>query len=890
MAMAPTHCFEPPLRLYIGVDYRWDPLFFRIPSPRGPTAHASRAAPSEGTYGVPHVVDRRSRRESSYSPDMVPRHPGGALRIQATSDPQLQQRQESGGERRRDSPRAGGGGDVRRDCVSCGPRPDEGVVPSQTAVTPQPRPAPATCPPPTCKRKEGANPATSRRSKASAAIAGRAVLSHPHDHSLVRSPRLTRSAILRREFNASDAPSKQPLGSSLDFTNRVGAAFARTPAEVGGVRMAPTRGEGAAPPSTLLADGAATRHCQDHAWASTLCAASLTPRGTRAAALRLEHVRRKLNVDHVPRGSVARPHHLERTAVAARAGLVVVDGNRHGNVEGMKWRSEIPPIPKLWELTAPRTANQSMRTKGGDPVWDSSHGLDAAATRGWEAKARGRLLRSKAATKEGGVCRDGVDQLSILCDKEGIVFTSTEMNGGGGGAVMPVDKVEEEPEGNALAGDPDACRLRIRAGNPEWVEPPVQSGSCAEEEVAGPCCEGVKLTPVLSVKDNREHTLSPFDMVVSLHEWSSDPFSEDATATPQSLTAAEVEVEGVVSPPSYWRAETLPMVEANAACAAPSAVSLEECLSPSITPGRRGARDAVAALSRTSAWTDDIPLSSCTKRHVAERMASMPPCLLLEYAAAPRRTKMRLTPSTTLRNYKALQRRVRMKAMRTFFYKWIAWIRLRARMGWASVGQADLSTRSRGHQGHVPSAVLMGPAFTLCDETGAAEELHATQQNGQDVVWETLSKELCVTPTQPHVPLKKKSPPPLSVKLLERVVGSNEQTRTTVQDMESTYNSNDSRFASSSLASREEDCVSPQSRSAHAEYEGDWTPTEGTLLDSLRSLTPINCDAQGMKLLPSRMSSASVKSRSILSANDSLGSLELEDVIPAPKRSSQSTA
>ncbi|RNF27349.1 uncharacterized protein Tco025E_00419 [Trypanosoma conorhini] len=815
MATAQAHCLEPPPRLYMGVDYRWDPLFFRIPSPREPAAAAS------------CVSHGRGADERGHSPDTAPPSSGGPSRGQVASVPRPLRRQEAGG---------------------------EGSRPSSAARSP-----------PTRSRRAGANPA---------------VPPPPRDQSLLRSPRLTRSTILLREFNASGAPSNQPPRSPLELTNQVSAAAPRTSADAGGARLTSRRGDGTVLPSALAVGGAALRHPQDHAWVPARCAAPLTPRGTRAATLRVEQVRRKLNLAKLRSGPAARPQHFERTDAAAGAARVTVEGNRHNSGGGAQRRSEVPPVPTLSELRALHTTKQSPRTKRGNAAWDSSNGINAATKRSWAAKARERLLRSEAAATENGVCHAGACQLSTSCNKEGILLTSTEVGGdSGGGAVVPVDEVEEMPEEDALSEDPDACDASASAGKQEGgVRSPVQSGSCAEEGTAGPCREELQPAAASGDKGDRERTLPPVDMAESLHEWSSDPFSEDAGSTPHNLPAEEV--GEVVDTPSYWRAETLPMVEAAAARAAPSEVSAEEDLSPTITPGGSEAGGVAVALA------GEFPLPSDTKDGLAERMTWIPRYLLLECAAAQRRQGVLLTPGATLHKYKTLQRGVRAYAMRRFFNKWAAWVRLPAvARCCASVAHPASATRGGGDATPLPFAAPMEPLPTPGGGTGAPDEAHAVHQEGTEAARETPSRGRCATPTQPQVPLRAKGPLPLSRKLLEEVVGGSEQRRTTVQDAEPACNSKSSSFAASSLTSWEDDCVSPRPRSARAEDDGDWFATEGTLLESLRPSAPINCDVQEMALLPSGMSSASLKTRSTLSAEDSRGSLDMEEVLPAPRRS-----
>ncbi|KAF8290747.1 hypothetical protein TcBrA4_0120640 [Trypanosoma cruzi] len=233
-------------------------------------------------------------------------------------------------------------------------------------------------------------------------------------------------------------------------------------------------------------------------------------------------------------------------------------------------------------------------------------------------------------------------------------------------------------------------------------------------------------------------------------------FSEDTCVTPQSLDR-EI-VEAVIDPPSYWREETLPMVERNATCASPSEVSAEEDIPLPVNPRGRGEMDApitgLPALSMTGGLSSISPL----KRDLAERLALVRRHHLLEHAAFKRPKRTKRTSIDTLRKYKTLRRVVFMNTMRSFFHKWTAWTRLLAGTRSRLADQAALFTCGNEQTVLVPSVAVRERNYTICNERATSGREYVTHRRRTDLVREEPSAERHVKPTRSHLLLKEKSP------------------------------------------------------------------------------------------------------------------------------------
>ncbi|EKF38264.1 hypothetical protein MOQ_001527 [Trypanosoma cruzi marinkellei] len=884
MTTVPPCCIEPPPQLRIGVDYRWDPLFFRVPSPRGPRADALRAAPAEREGDVLHVKEQQCTNESGGSTDMKLRLTGGTPRNQARTSSRVRWRRDSNSDNGRGSPRMQRAEGFRGGRVpSC----QKKIISPRTAIRSSSPPSSPSLSPATRNRSEGTCPAVSSGRKARPATAGRAMPLHSRSSSVALSSRLTRSAVLRREFNTSDKSDKKPpenLGGTADRTRlntpRVSADFLDT-------RMEPKLGAGTFLPWSLLGIAAVPRHSQGHASAFVRCDAPLTPRGTRAAALRMEHVRRKLKLDKVPEDSVARSRRFERTDDLVRAVLGAIDANCYGDGGCVGRRSELPPIPELWEIRMPHKASRIVQKKGEGTALVFSDVPTSATKRNLTVESRDRVPTEETPTGEANGFHTGVDHLGEVCEEVGIASMSTKVGSGSGATVM-TGEVEGMQGRNALAEDLDVCHLKTRDEKTEPTILPAPTCSCREAEAMGAFYEEVKMPLLPGVTAGREGTLPPIDVVESLHEWTSDAFSEDTCDTPQSLDR-EI-VEAVMDPPSYWREETLPMVERNAASSSPSEVSAEEDIPLPVNFRGRGEVDAAFTYSPALSIRDGLSSISPLKGDLAERLALVRRHHLLEHAAFQRPKRKPWTPSGTLRKYKTFRRGVCMNTMRIFFHKWTAWTRLLAGTRCRLSDQPTIFTCGGEQTVLERSAAVRERNSTICNEGAKSGGEYVTHRRRTDVVREEPSAERHVEPTRPRLLQKEKSPPPLSQKLLEEAclrqwtAVSGNPNRPMETDKKSICSFTGTSFSSSTSNTKAEVSFSAKPCGAFADDRADWRFTTATPLEFLRPQTPVNCTVQEMERTSSHTPAASLNSGRNLSVDDSKGSIDLEETIPTTKR------
>ncbi|EAN84190.1 hypothetical protein TcCL_ESM03081 [Trypanosoma cruzi] len=884
MTTVPPCCVEPTPQLRMGVDYRWDPLFFRVPSPRGPRVDASRAAPAEREGGVLHVKEQQRTNERGGSTDMAPHLTGGTPRNQAITSPRVRWRRESTGDSGRGSPRMLRSEDFRGDRVlPC----QKKIISPRTAIRPSSRSSSPWLSPATRNRRERSSPAVSRGRKARPATAGRATPLHSRGSSVALSSRLTRSAVLRREFNTSDKPEKQPPENFWGTADRMRLNTPRVSADFLDTRMEPKWGAGTFLPWSLVGIAAVPRHSQGQASAFARCDAPLTPRGTRAAALRVEHVRRKLNLDKLPAGSAARSRRFERTDDLGKTVLGAMDANCYGNGGGVGRRSELPPIPELWEIRMPHKATRIAQKRKEDTALDFGNGPNSSTNRILTAETQDHLPTEEAPTGETNGFHLGVDHIGGLFEEEGIASISSKVDSGSCATVM-TGEVEGMQGWNALAEDHDAFHRKTGDEKIEQAILPAPSGSCRESGTTEGFCEEVKAASLPGVTADREGTLPPIDVVESLHEWTSDAFSEDTCVTPQSLDR-EI-VEAVIDSPSYWREETLPMVERNATCSSPSEVSAEEDIPLPVNPRGRGEMDApitgLPALSMTGGLSSISPL----RRDLAERLALVRRHHLLEHAAFKRPKRTKRTSIGTLSKYKTLRRVVFMNTMRIFFHKWTAWTRVLAGTRSRLADQAALFTCGNEQTVMVPSAAVRERKYTICNESATSGREYVTHRRRTDVVREEPSAERHVKPTRPHLLLKEKSPPPLSQKLLEEAclgqwtAGSGNPSRPMEKDKESICSFTGTSFSSYASNTEAEACFSAGPCGAFADHRADGRSTTATPLEFPRPQTPVNCAVQEMERTSSHTLGASLNSGRNLSMDDSKGSIDIEGAIPSAKR------
>ncbi|KEG14043.1 hypothetical protein DQ04_00661210 [Trypanosoma grayi] len=851
MAAAPRYHYEPPPRLYVGVDYRRDPLFFRIPSPRGPVGGMPCESPHQQRLeeGALQSAGATAVAEAPL-PAVVHDSPNRTSRGKMAPDCHVQKQQEGAMNSSSDSPKI-----PRLEVPGRDNNNNHGAVWQSDLLSPRALNKRTSCHPSasvhndTRGRKSEAIAAAAQRPRARSAALGSEALSRLLNDGAAHTPRLTRSAILRREFNASHTVNGDSFQSPCGTSSRYYFNVQRISQERRGGNPIHSKGAGVLLEGTSICTtiGLEAGYSSGRVRESPSWDDKSSPREASASAnARVVHTRGRLGGAETASGRVKSSRQFTRTDRATRAPLSAVDRNRQHSRETLKEREGVPPVPELRDivLRLQRTRGVGVRN---DTVQADGAAQSSVTRVGTKTQPDPDILYDQTMEEGREPSDSALDRQNVPPVGEDILSLTDIVRESD--VTVLSDNAEELNDGDAQEDEYNHCCIRGGDNDVDVVASHESQDSAVNPDDAKPPCEGVEVTSDRGASGPREGTVPPVDMVEAVYDFSSDAFSEETDVTPHSLSGEERDVSS--PPPSYWREETLPMVEAKAACSSPSELSAEDDMPQVINPGRwsegrataTGSPDAVASVGT---------LSSLSGRELKERVASIPRFLIVEYAATRKVRPARLPTSTTLPKYMALRRRVQLDLLGEFFRDWRAWST--RSMTARRVGERRTDRLSDGNAVH--SACPAAAAQT------AAPVGNIAPQETQHVVWVDPTEERCATPAGAAAPLKeKKSPPPLSSILLERArIQENScqyggPNRATGAAHENTDRSESSSFCSTLSTAKGE--ISGDEDGSPLAGDGGRRVADVQQCRPPRPSTPVNCTSQGMEGMRSHTSSPS---------------------------------
>ncbi|ORC84470.1 uncharacterized protein TM35_000441260 [Trypanosoma theileri] len=866
--------FEPPPQLYMGVDYRWDPLFFRIPSPRGPlTSRREENHPKLPTTATSLTINTEI--QTLENGDKSPQRASHEKKKSCSRTRKPNQRDKLT-EKKSESPSVPNVKPLRRGASSSALERHGGVISPRMSSKESPRHPPSSATTGTGIKKGGLS---TRKD----------TLSLHRNDAPIPSPRLTRSAILRRDFNAREEPENKPSVSPRE-TNRLFLDSHRKTLGSQLVKYSFPATSGFSSQRSARTD-TALGHSN---YRTKLTDTPISPRGTKAADLRAAHALRKLDGLTPASVSVESPRQFVRTERVIRASLSTVDRNLNRNGDHLQ-RRDVPPVPEFHNILTRSRESKNMKAKSDVGKKENDKELSNKIS-----VSIVELKQQKKASNQ--VVIQDSHPVHPVSDQE----NSSHKARGSSPVVIPMEDYQSSKNLSTLIEEEKPCisvpiENREEEVSLENVERDHNNGTITSQhdsvevelknqKISLPDAE-VVLDPLSAVV--REGTMPPVDLVEAVYSFSSSAFSEESDVTPSSVSIDEGDV--LPTPPSYWRAETLPMVEGRPINSLPLDVSAVEDISSCVEKEKDKEGGCAPRVSL---------LPPISEVELAEKMSSIPRYILMGNVTPKVVKTARLTTSETIPKYMKLRENVRLHLMKIFFRNWLKWISRLSEVGFlktqkvlgtnfSSSSFSPSTAGGNGNGGGVIANGILPPSersevvveLTLTpNESKPPMGAIATEQeisNAEEKKSPTL--EGCDTSRQVTLPVREKSPPPLAEQRLEKAYnhqGSSENGvdgQTTVVDKKYSLRGDSSSFRSSSASSREE--ISAVEQDSSIAVDGNLPETDWLSVDFARPSTPVNYNIQEMESIHSHLSSTSRNSTPTLLEEDSQRTTDIEEII-----------
>ncbi|KAH9600926.1 hypothetical protein LSM04_003056 [Trypanosoma melophagium] len=872
MTSTPRYNFEPPPQLYVGVDYRWDPLYFRIPSPRGPVT-STRDENSDQLRVTYTSSTIRSEPQRLDDADKSPQRISQGKKFSSSRTRKLNQSDKIT-DKKSESSSLPNVGLLQRDTTNSEVERKDRIISPRISSKESPRHPPSSASRTTNIKKSGF---TTHRDKLSI---------HCNDGP-IHSPRLTRSAILRRDFNAPDKAENKPCVSPRE-TNRLffdsqckslSNRFVTTssPKTSGFSSQCPTKTDNA------------LRHSNYHTKSGDIL---ISPRGTKATSLRAAHTWSKLDAATLNSVSVASPLPFVRMEWDTKTPLSTVEKNLNRYGDHLRRRGG-PPIPEFQDILPRSREAKNMKTKSdvGKKENDGEvyNTVSVSIVQLMQQKAFNPVVTqdnqpmhpvSDQPNSSHGV--GGISPLSITIEEdqsstnflnrrkeENLCFCSPIENK----EEFSLKKVEKDHKNGTNSSQDDSMEVEFK----KQKDLSLQDAKFVLDEISA---------------DVREGTIPPVDIVEATCSFSSSAFSEATDVTPCSVSTDEREV--LATPPSYWRAETLPMVEPRPTNSLPSEVNAEEAMNSPMETEKSKQGLCAPTIS---------VLPPISETELAEKISSTPPYILMGNMAPKVVKAARVTTSNTLQKYMKLRQSVRLHTMGVFFRSWLDRL---SKVGFLKTNKVvDTIFFSSSSSPSSPSAgaarsgggVITCGSSTPSDKSVVAIELALTPNESEPPVGTTAAEqqvsnveeiktpkpECCYVAAEVTFSVREKSSPPLSKRALEEansqllVYENGTHDQTTAVDKKYSLDMESSSFHSSSETSREE--LSAVEWDSPLAIDRDPPETDWLSVDFTRPTRPINYDIRGIESMHSHRSSASHNSTATVSEEDSKRTTDLEELI-----------